>query len=552
MTLLKRRMTKTVGGVKFLASDFAFVGDEQKPDTWRLRLAEKAGGEPTRKMVDQAIKNFGNMMGQPSRYHIPDDALDSIVDKLREAWSMAYPHKAPADMPEEIAPEEGDPMAAAAGEEEPMLDEEGNPIEEEADPAAEGEEEEVDPAAEGGEEDDEDMPPKRKPGKKPVPEGSAAGSRASFTMGKAILEKYYYVDPTKGAQSFSTILAECKKDQQHREAVEAAYPLLNSLDGSLRSIVGDKEMDKAAKQTMMRSSVEGFLAAIREEWPEIEEALEKALLNSPEGAEYMKRVIAKSTGGTEGNGFLKQLSAQVGDLTKKVEDLTKAAEKATQERDAAIAKAATLETVGKFDGETRKFYDALKSEEEKAEFLKMDDKARGKLVAKSKDDDESIEFDGETIRKSDVGAIQFGIFKRQAAKAAKLEKQLEDEREARVSAEYLAQAEEEMVHLPGTAAEKAAVLRAIDEGIEDEDVRNSLAKMLSVGDKAVSHAYSRLGASDATGTGEDGTVAKRGTHDFEKRITAIKARDNCSHTAAMQRARDEAPDEFEDWQSFNG
>lgn len=551
MTLLKRRMHKRVAGVNFFAGDFAYVGKANDPKTWHFLMTSKPNGKPTQKMVDAAVKAYGEMAdqmaeGQPNRYHIPDDALDSLLDKIRDAWSKAYPNKDPNQMPEEIAVEP-DPTAATEDEiSAAAFPEEGD---EEVDPEAE---DEVDPAAE--DEDEEDMPPKGR--KKPKPgaaDAAAARTQGGFAMGKLrdAIVKYYYVDPSKGAMSFAQVLAECKKEEQYREVMEVAYPILNSLDGSLRSIVADKSLDTVGKQTMMRGSVEGFLAAIKEEWPEVEEVLEKALLNdgNATGDDNMKRV-AKDAGG-EDNGFLKGLSTQIAELTKKQEEQAEAIKKANAERDAAIAKAATAEAVGKLPADFQKYYSGLATDEAKDAFLKMETKAQRVLVNKAADEAvDTIEIDGETFTKADVGAGAFAILKVQAKKQALLEKRLAEEQEARETAEYAKQAEDEMDHLPGDTAMKARVLRAIDQQIEDDDVREALGKMLACGNKAVTAAFQRLG-SDGNSNDGDEPVSKSKVHPFETKVSAIKNRDGCDYRTAMQKARDEHPSEFEDWQTEN-
>jgi hypothetical protein len=545
MTLLKRRMHKSVAGVKFFAGDFAYVGKADDPRTWHFLLTSKPNGKPTRKMVDAAVKAYGDMMGgmeetgQPNRYHIPDDALDSLLDKIRDAWAKAYPSKDPNQMPEEIAVE---PDPTAASEDEVAAAAFGEEGDEEVDPMAEGEDG-TDPMAEEDDTTDPAAKPKPKPKKPPA-------FAAKNKLGEAIL-KYYYVDPSKGAMSFTQVLAECKKEEQYREVMEVAYPILNSLDGSLRSIVADKSLDTASKTTMMRSSVEGFLAAIKEEWPEVEEALEKALLNdgTATGDDDMKRAM-KDAGGDE-NGFLKGLSTQVADLTKKFEAQTADLKKANEERDAALAKAATAEAVGKLSADFKKYYGGLATDEAKAEFLKMDEKAQRIVVAKAADEaEDTIEIDGTSFSKAEVGAGAFAILKVQAKRQATLEKQLQEEREARETAEYAKQAEDEMEHLPGDVAMKARVLRAIDQEIEDDDVREALGKMLACGNKAVTAAYQRIGTDGNTNDGDE-PVGKSRVHPWETRVSAIKNRDGCTHREAMQKARDEHPDEFEDWQGTN-
>jgi hypothetical protein len=261
----------------------------------------------------------------------------------------------------------------------------------------------------------------------------------------------------------------------------------------------------------------------------------------------MKRV-AKDAGG-EDNGFLKGLSTQIADLNKKFEAQAADLKKSNEERDAALAKAATAEAVGKLPADFRKYYSGLATDEAKAEFLKMDEKAQRILVRKAEDEaEDTIEIDGETITKSAVGAGAFAILKAQEKRHAALEKRLAEEQEARETAEYTKQAEDEMDHLPGDTAMKARVLRAIDQQIEDDDVREALGKMLACGNKAVTAAFQRLGT-DGNANDGDEPVSKGKVHVFETRVSAIKNRDGCDYRQAMQKARDEHPAEFEDWQN---
>lgn len=51
----EKQTTKTEDGVKFRASDYAIVGDREKPSTWKLRLAEGSSGNFTVQQVARAI-----------------------------------------------------------------------------------------------------------------------------------------------------------------------------------------------------------------------------------------------------------------------------------------------------------------------------------------------------------------------------------------------------------------------------------------------------------------------------------------------------------------
>lgn len=55
---IKAAPTKTEGGVKYVASDYACVGDPQKPSTWKVRLAEGKSGNITVKQLGRAAASM--------------------------------------------------------------------------------------------------------------------------------------------------------------------------------------------------------------------------------------------------------------------------------------------------------------------------------------------------------------------------------------------------------------------------------------------------------------------------------------------------------------
>jgi hypothetical protein len=248
---------------------------------------------------------------------------------------------------------------------------------------------------------------------------------------------------------------------------------------------------------------------------------------------YVKEAARRADDG----GFLKGLSIQVAELTRRLETQAAEIKKANKELDEANARAAMVEAAVKLSPEEREFFDALPTDAEKADFATLDAADRKARIAKQAEDADTIEIDGQTVTKADVGAV-FPALKAMQAMQARLEQRLAEECEARRAAEYLTQAEEEMDHLPGDAAIKAKVLRAIDDGIEDEEAREALAKMLAVD-----------GGVSTFAPAFDVSVGRSRVHVFETRVSAIKNRDGCTYREAMQKARDEHPAEFEDWQN---
>src|SRR5258708_6775497 len=105
--LSSKKIVKYVGRKSFSSTDFAYVGDAKKPETWKLRRTSEPGGEVSRVLVTKAVDAMGTQMADgatppPKKYHIPEDAIDAVLNRLRDAWHLAYPNSAPADVPAPI------------------------------------------------------------------------------------------------------------------------------------------------------------------------------------------------------------------------------------------------------------------------------------------------------------------------------------------------------------------------------------------------------------------------------------------------------------------
>ena len=115
-------------------------------------------------------------------------------------------------------------------------------------------------------------------------------------------------------------------------------------------------------------------------------------------------------------------------------------------------------------------------------FLDASQEARAAQVEKAQADDEVLEVNGKTIKKSDVGEEQFAVLKEVAGEAATARKEARIEKEKRELADFTKRAEDEYGHLPGETVKKGAVLKAIQ--ILDEAVRRDLEAMLKAGEEA--------------------------------------------------------------------
>jgi hypothetical protein len=414
---------------------------------------------------------------------------------------------------------------------------------------------------------------------KPAQEGAkmAIMKRKDDPLGTKLI-KYYL----KHGTFANTAMVHIAKSAGGKTAT-AVWPGLNAFETSLRSIIRDNSLDDVNKVKVMKSEVNDFLTFTKQRVPEIEAHLLKAVSS------------------TEDDGMnLRQLQKQMGELTQKLNAVVAVVEKSAKANkageDEATAKRLSsalakdgLEKDGLEKDDVEKdgmedelpaFMQPTQKEVSGEEFYEEDDedgetekvsedpenekptsegeqeemiaggsprpiggKRASKRVNKRErfDDDEddavikvATEAGVRTIRKSAIGADMFEVIKAQAETVDRLAKSVEDERDLREIMEFTKVAEDELSHLPGSAEEKALVLKRLSSVLDKKD-RVVLSRMLKAGDAGISAAFETVGVKTEK-------VAAAGT--FQKRVNEIRARDNCSHTVAMQKARREHPDEF--------
>lgn len=180
-------------------------------------------------------------------------------------------------------------------------------------------------------------------------------------------------------------------------------------------------------------------------------------------------------------------------------------EKAKKENDELTAKLAKAELMAGMTDDQKKFHKGLEGDAKEA-FEKADSDARDAIIAKANETDEEFDADGVIIKRSEVGAGMFAFMKAQAAKNAKLEADLKKSNEENIQKAYETRAEKELPHLPGTAVEKAEMLKAID-GIPNEDMRKKQMEMLKASDAAMAKQFEQTG-SDTTNADQLGANAK--------------------------------------------
>lgn len=108
--LYKADQTKTEGGQRFPAGDYAYVPDPQSPSTWKLRLTSEPGGSPDSGVVGAAVAALGPSGYRGNKVQIPSGDLPGVKSKVLSAWLKANPEKTKADAPAQLT--KGEEMPA--------------------------------------------------------------------------------------------------------------------------------------------------------------------------------------------------------------------------------------------------------------------------------------------------------------------------------------------------------------------------------------------------------------------------------------------------------
>ncbi len=337
--------------------------------------------------------------------------------------------------------------------------------------------------------------------------------------------KGFGADLMEGPRQFSELLQEEMAQETYYEEKKQLQPELGALYDSLCSIAGTSG-DAVSKQNSMRTSVEGFMAAVN------------AKLNGAETAKVAKAVeaaISKQT--TKGEEPMSdELKTQLADLEKKLSDQA-------AEMEVLKSAKADAEVLAKMSDKEKAYMDGM-SDEDKKKFLAMDKEQRMKAMSKAAAADEVLEIAGQSISKSAVGDAQFAIMKAQQEHLAELEKDAKANRESLAIAKAEALAKDRYAHVPGTDVEKGAMLRAMDN--MDEAVRKSFQTVLDAHQEMVKQGFDRVGHQGGTGA-PSGDINKA-RQDFETKVAEIAKRDSLARNEAMSKARKEFPDLFASYQ----
>lgn len=357
------------------------------------------------------------------------------------------------------------------------------------------------------------------------------------------------------AMDFDEVVAADQSQESAQQVKDCVWSCWNALQRSFSTISGDDSLAPADKVGAMQESIAQFLDAVRAKCATVADAIEKSISAAPALAELLD-----ATGSEGGLPMTDAEKRQLAELQKSVADLTaqlaaatakepakkaadlagelekaqaKLAEVAKKLEQADADKAEALAKAGMSDAE--KAHCAGMDEEAKKEFMAMSPEDRKKAMTKAADADPVVyksSSTGEEFRKSDDPRLV-----RMAKQVDESEKLAKSEARKREDSELAKRADDELGAFSSEIAkreDKVEILRAIDK--MDEGPRTALLKMLSVGSKAISAAFETIGHKQAS--------AAVSAQAFDKRVSEVQARDKCTRSEAMSKARQEFPSEF--------
>jgi hypothetical protein len=171
-------------------------------------------------------------------------------------------------------------------------------------------------------------------------------------------------------------------------------------------------------------------------------------------------------------------------------------------------------------------------------------KAAEAAEVKKVEADEEIVFKGQTIKKSAVGEIQFSIAKAMSEELTKNSEAIAKAQNEALLAKLEKQADAEFAHVPGSAIERAEMLKAI--GLMDAELRKNFEAVFASAEKLAKAGFEKLGVA-----GGDSDNIKKNAEDFLTKVSDIQKRDGSKRAEAMTKARAEHPDLFKAYQSNN-
>jgi len=316
---------------------------------------------------------------------------------------------------------------------------------------------------------------------------------------------------TEGAKTFSEILQLNEERQKSWEVRDQLYPIFDAINDSVSSILADTDLTMEQKGKKVESSVNDFLNAVRAKFPEVEEEVAKLLMEA-------------GTPGVDNKGESKVSKELEDKVTKLQGDLSTA--------QAALATATALAGMS----DDQKSYFAKLDGDAKVAFEKATPEARTELITKSREGDEVIEVAGTKVRKSEVGAGTFAIFKAQAQQITAIELAAKADRESALKLRVTKRAETELAGLPGTVDDKIAVIKVVE---TDPAANAAFSKMMKSAQSAFAKMFDEQGVSDdITRPGNEGSAEAEITKKAEE---VRKSNPTLSFEQSFARVLDENP-----------
>ncbi len=213
--------------------------------------------------------------------------------------------------------------------------------------------------------------------------------------------------------------------------------------------------------------------------------------------EEVPEVLKSVSKGGDYTMTVEELSKKLEEVEASLANVTKSAEEATKRAEAAEAIIAAGELIAKLSDEDREAYDAMPEEEQQA-FVKADEDTRSTMlakrqVAKSNTVPEEIKKQLDEITKRAEAA---------EARAAAAEEVAKSERDSRHLVELAKVAETDYAGLPGTAVEKALVLKSLEKLTPEEQA--AVTKIFKSGNACLTESMKPVGKSGSTSTSAGG------------------------------------------------
>lgn len=327
-----------------------------------------------------------------------------------------------------------------------------------------------------------------------------------------------------GAKTFAEIL-QIKEEQERAWKVRSElYLIFDAINDSVSSILGDSALTMAQKSKKVEQSVNDFLSAVRAKFPDVEEEIAKALKSA--GLPGLEE-------GTS-NMDIKELEAKV---TKLSGDLA-----ASQ---AALATATAMASLT----DDQKAFVAKLGDTDKEAFLKSTPEERAKTVAKAREGDETVEIEGQTIRKSEVGATMFSVLKMQNARIAASEIAVKAAVKASEDAVFKAEASTLFDGYPGTEDEKTNLLRVVS---KDSGAKKALEAIVKSANKVRDTVFKEFGHVDETGEVIEGSSTGEAEAQINKLADEIrKSNTGMSFEQAVSKVLDEHPELYAQYDAEN-